>query len=274
MSSRIIGSMTQLVETKNLNQKLYQVSSKHLDLAIPPLKPPRPLIYFYALLTALFGCLIFYLYKLCNLLIKGFPVSPDNLKFSGLSCHGLLSSKCSNAITELKESDVETLQNLAHYISSLEGKNCVALISGKTPDCSPNLCELLFLSGKKILLIQCTAQNPQNDLSHYIRGIEKTLSINTHAYYDELCCACHAPYGNRSLAHPAFHTLLSELKEKYDLVILHSDADLDRGEAYAFMPIADAIILAAYDESQEDIYPFRMWAEAKTHNPLALVCFE
>ena len=38
LGSRIIGSMTQLVETKNLNQKLYQVSSKHLDLSVPPFK--------------------------------------------------------------------------------------------------------------------------------------------------------------------------------------------------------------------------------------------
>ncbi len=48
MGAHMLTAMTQLFESKNLNQKLYQASSSHLDLSIPPLRPRSPFLLVYS----------------------------------------------------------------------------------------------------------------------------------------------------------------------------------------------------------------------------------
>ena len=275
LGSRIIGSMTQLVETKNLHQKLYQVSSKHLDLSIPPLNPLPPHLLLYALLSAVLGCFIYYLYKLCAQLIQGFPVSHANLKYSGLSSFGILSPRCNRIVQHLEEKDLMTLRGLAQGVCSMLSPSCIALLCGRNPDYSANLAELLSFSGKKILLIQYPLEGIATagpGLFSYLQGKDKEIPIQHHAAYDALASGGNWQHAVDALAHPQFAHLLADFKKKYDIILLQSNAPARQGEA--FTSIADALILSTCDESQEDLFPYRQWAEKNPSRCLAFVCFE
>ncbi len=286
LGSRIIGSMTQLVETKNLNQKLYQVSSKHLDLSIPPLKALPPYLIMYSLFSAFLGCFIYYIYKLCNSLIKGFPVSHSNLKFSGLFSCGVLSPSCGSTLQRLEDTDLSTLRGIVHFICSLEQKSCIALLQGENPDFSSHLAELLCFAGKKILLVHysiegiATPSFDQKDseaipgLFAYLQGKLQELPIRRGYCYDELPAGESWRHAADMLAHPRFANTISQLKEEYDYLLLQSNASPHTREAYAFMRIADAVIVSARDESQEDLFAYREWAEKKEKPCLAFVCFD
>jgi len=279
LGSRIIGSMTQLVETKNLHQKLYQVSSKHLDLSVPPLKPLPPHLFLYSLLSAFLGCFIYYLYKLCAQLIQGFPVSHANLKYSGLTSYGVLSPHCSRIVQHLEEKDLMTLRSLAQCISSMPTPQCIALLCGRNPDYSTNLAELLSFSGKKILLLRYPLEKnemfditPSPGLFSYLQGKDKEIPIQHHPTFDELASGGNWHHAADALPHPQFARLLADFKKKYDIILIQSNATVHRGEA--FTSIADALIISTCDESQEDLLTYRQWAEKKPSCCLAFVCFE
>jgi hypothetical protein len=277
LGSRIIGSMTQLVETKNLNQKLYQVSSKHLDLSVPPLRPQPPHLFIYSLLIAFIGCFSYYTYRLCAQLIKGFPVSHANLRYSGLSSYGVLSPRSGNALSQLEDADLTTLRGIAHFTCSLPPKSCIALLDGNNPDYSPSLAELLSFSGKKVLLIHYLFDQNDQEISpglfSYLQGREKEIPIQHHARYDELPSGGSWRHAADMLAHPAFSRLIFELKQQYDILLIESNAPVDCNEAHAFTQIADALVIAVRDESQDDLLAYREWAEIKQSPSLAFVCF-
>ena len=65
------------------------------------------------------------------------------------------------------------------------------------------------------------------------------------------------------LAHPRFANTISQLKEEYDYLLLQSNASPHTREAYAFMRIADAVIVSARDEGQEDLFAYREWGRKK-----------
>jgi hypothetical protein len=276
LGSRIIGSMTQLVETKNLHQKLYQVSSKHLDLSVPPLKPLSPHLLLYSLLIAFLGCFIYYLYHLCAQLIHGFPVSHANLKFSGFSSHGVLSPNCTRIVQHLEEGDLKTLRSLSQLICSMPTSSCIALLCGHHPDYSANLAELLSFAGKKTLLIRYPLNNTDSaancGLFQYLQGQTQELSIQHFAAFDQLDSGGSWHHAADALAHPQFAKLLSNLKQRYDKILVQTNALARQGTA--FTAIADAVILSTYDESQQDLFAFRQWAEVQPNRYLGFVCFE
>jgi tyrosine-protein kinase Etk/Wzc len=270
LGSKIIGSMTQLVETKNLNQKLYQVSSKHLDLSTPPLKAVPPHLVLSSLFTALLGCFIYYIYKLCALLVTGFPVSHVNATMSGYFSCGTLSPRCDGTLERLSEQDLSTLRGAVQFLCALEPHSCIALLDGKNPNYSAHLAALLSLAGKKVLLLHYLfdPKEEKPGLFAYLQGKEKEIPIVRVDTYDEVASGERWRYAADKLVHPQFLHLIEELKQQYDYVLLRSDAAAHSREAYAFARIADALLVAVRDESQEDLVALRA-----TQSRLALICF-
>lgn len=264
LGARVLSSMTQLVETKNLNQKLYQAASKQLDLAHPPLKPIAPRITLHALLVAFAGCFVHYLCALCRLLCVGLPVSPLHLKHHGLFSAGVLSRLCHLPLHALAQGDLETVRGLAHFIGSLAAHSCVALLHGKNPACAQALGEMLSFAGKKILTLQQGGDKGW-DLGAFLRKEIQEIPI----LHDKLVLA---PLESPDLLqHPDFQALIAEWKQDYDHVIVCSDLEPKSNASHLFLQYADGIILATQDESHDDIEPYRRWAEGKGR--LAFACF-
>lgn len=265
LGARVLSSMTQLVETKNLNQKLYQAASKQLDLAHPPLKPIAPRITLHALLVAFAGCFVHYLCALCRLLCVGLPVSSLQLKHLGLFSAGTLTRLCHLPLHALASGDLETVRGLAHFISSLAAHSCVALLHGKNPACAHALGEMLSYTGKKILTVQQGVDQGW-DLGAYLRKEIDEIPI----IHNRLVLApLQSP---ELLQHPDFQTLLENWKAQYDHVIVCSDLELKSNASHLFFQYADGVILVTHNESYEDLEPYRRWADTKGR--LAFACFE
>lgn len=270
LGSRIIGSMTQLVETKNLNQKLYQVSSKHLDLAVPPLKPLPPHLITYSLAIAFLGCFAYYTYRLCKLFLTGFPVSHANLKYLGFSSFGILSPFTAKPFHQLQSTDVTTLKSLVHFITSLPAHSLVIVLNGKNPDFSAHVAQLLSFADKKILLTHylcqdtagthVTSDGQEGQIDHLICHL---------AHYDAMTVR-----NADQLAHPALWKRTDALKQQYDTILLQSNAQINSIEARLLIQNADAVVVAVQDESQEDLFSYRAWAEKSQNTRLAIVCFD
>ncbi len=151
LGMRMIEAMTQLTESKNIGQHLYQVSSKTLDAATPPLKTKNSYLFLMLLFAPLFGGGGVYFFYFCRMLIQGVPVSAQQLKQLGYPVVGELSRYSQTPLREIGEPDLETLRNLADRI--LDGGRLVALTLGRYPDFTRSLAELLVLRGKKVVLV-------------------------------------------------------------------------------------------------------------------------
>lgn len=279
LGSRLLASLHQFVETKNLTQKLYQVSSRHLDLSYTPLDAQHPFILIYSLLTAFCAGFVCYVSLLCHKLLTGFPVSAVNLKYAGIYTYGTLSKQCGDSLEKLKDADIECLRGLTQFLSPMDKGSCVGVLTGKNPDCSENLAHLLSLSGKKVLRIQYTfdadsSAGEEPGLWQYVHGLIKEIPIRHKDQCDELCLGSSQRFATDILLHPAFHSLLLHLKEKYDILLLHGTTALARRETQAFAHIADALIATTRDECLEDLLFYRRWEEAKAKHSLALACFD
>ena len=90
IGSLMIQAVTQLTETKSLSQHTFQVGSKPLDSAVPPMKPKSSKLFLLSIIAAIFGGAGFYFLQLCRALLKGLPVSQENLKLSGFPVSGSL----------------------------------------------------------------------------------------------------------------------------------------------------------------------------------------
>lgn len=258
LSARIIQSMTQLVETKSLNQKLYHASSKHLDRAYPPLKAIQPHLLPSALFAAFLACFVYYLCALARLLLRGFPVSHVTLRHLGHTCLGVLSPRSDRTIGELDASDLSTIRATSHFIAALPTHSCIALLTGSNPDFSAHLAEMLSFSGKKILRLHYPMDNGEqaNDV----------LPIHHREHYDEILAGERGIHAADRLTHPDFLQRLSTLKPQYDYILLVSNAAIASSEGYLFQRIADALILSVSNESAEDLTPYKT-------DHLAFVCF-
>lgn len=269
MSARILGAMTQLVETKKLNEKLYHATSRQLDYSYPPLRPLPPRLFLHAILVSFTICFVYYLCALCRLLCIGLPVSPANLKQAGYFACGMLTSKCHLSLQTVEKNDKETIRTLSQFIESDTTPCCVALIHGKNPNPAHALSELLFLSGKKVLTLY---SEKGFDLKTLVNKEVAKIPIQQGPTHDELAFT---PLDNPQLLHhPTFTTLMHELKSEYDVILLCSNKEPKSNASHLFMPYVDKMIILTQDESHEDLEPYRTWAKAKNGARLAFACFD
>ena len=71
IGSMMIQAVTQLAETKSLSEHTFQVGSRPLDSAIPPLEPKPSRLFLLSIVAAFFGGAGFYFGQLCKVLLKG-----------------------------------------------------------------------------------------------------------------------------------------------------------------------------------------------------------
>ena len=279
LGTHMLEGMSQIAEAKNLTQHLYQVFSKPLDFALPPLKPSSPHLFLYSFLAAFTGAFCYYAQSLCRSLINGLSVSHENLKYSGLPSYGILSRFCDSALQELNASDLNTLRELSSFFTSSGKHICAGLITGKNPDYSNALAELLALSGLSVLVVRFVFDKPVKPeeipgLWQYLENDHIEIPIRHRRTYDELPSGGTSRHGAEMLLHPKFLALLSQFKKIYDIVLIHSTAHPSLMEGRMLAQVADALIVTVNDEAKEDLLPFQLWAEKKCTPCLAFVCFE
>jgi len=263
MGSMMVQAVSELVENKTWNQKTFQVTSRPLDLAVPPLEPQHPGILLFSLIASLLGGAGSYLFFFCRSLFRGLPVSEENLRLSGLPVLGSLSQNGHSSLLEMREADLETLRRLAEFLAKEEGK-VTACVGGKYRDYSKALAEILAMRGKKVLLIECVFSREvekRMGLWQFLHGLVETPPIYREGGYALLPSGATTRHGAELISSPGFSKLLSEVKSEYDTILLFSDASLTKAEAIGLLKIADRAIVTVQQESKELLAPYSDWAQ-------------
>jgi hypothetical protein len=271
IGSMMIHAVSQLTETKFLGQNIFQVTSKPLDSAFPPTNPKTPMMLFWSCVGAIIGALGFYFLILCRTLLRGLPVSYQNLKLSGLPVSGSFSRYCDTNLEQMRESDLETLRHTAEFLSCHLKKGealTVVGIGGKHPDYSKGLAEILALRGIKTLIIrykfdQVVHPEDQPGLWQYLNGTLNQVPIRSGSHYDYLPSGGTTRHASDLVSCPKLIELLCDLKKKYDLIFLQTSADAAKAEGLAYLKIADAAVVSVQQEVKEDLAVFCDWARKK-----------
>ena len=163
----------------------------------------------------------------------------------------------------MKEPDLETLRHIAEFLSSHlkagEALNTVC-IGGKYPDYSKGLAEMLSMRGLRVLVVQYVFDQVVHSdqtpgLWQYINGEVETPPIRHRLSYDYLPSGGTTRHGAEFISNPKFLSLLSEVKHKYDVVLLFSSADAAKAEGLAHLKIADVAIITVQQEKKESFSP-------------------
>jgi hypothetical protein len=267
----MLHGVSQLAETKNLGQHIFQTSSKPLDVAIPPIKVSAPKIFIFSLFSSLMAAICFYVVIFCKKMLKGFPVTEENLKISGFPICGSLSRYCNVNLSELRSKDLETLRRIAEFLVSYPKKSealVASCIGGKYPNYTLSLAEILSMRGLKVLVINCAFDqvvhpNDMPGLWQYLNHPTIDLPLKRNLMFDYLPSGGTTRHTTELIGSAKFSHFLSYIKQRYDVVLLLSSADPSTAEGHAFLPFSDSIIVAVQQEQKEELVVYVDWAEKK-----------
>ncbi len=277
LGMKMIEGLTHLMESKSIDQHLYQVGSKPFDGALTPVTPKSPKLLMYALIGAFLGMLGSYSFYLCRSLVKGMPVSHEMLASFGLNSCGLLSAYCHVPIDQLSHADLETLRRLSQFLLKFGQKGlCCTIIGGKNSDFSQTLAQLLAMQQKKVLVVQYVFDKPVHPgdspgLWQYLHGEVQQCPVRQQLPFDFLPSGGTTRLSVELLSNPKLTSLLTVVKNCYDVVLFYSSAEPTDVEGQALLNIADAAIIATNAEKKEDLFPYDAWAAAKQKECVAFV---
>jgi tyrosine-protein kinase Etk/Wzc len=274
LGTMMLQGVSQLAETKNLGQHIFQASCKPLDAAIPPTRIGAPKILIFSLFSSILAAICFYAVIFCKKMLKGFPVTEENLKVSGFPICGSLSRYCNVNLSELQSKDLETLRRIAEFLVSDPKKSeafVVSCIGGKYPNYAMSLAEILSMRGLKILVVNCifdqvVHSDDMPGLWQYLNSPPMDLPFKRNSMFDYLPSGGTTRHAAELVGSAKFSNFLSRVKQKYDIVLLFSSADASTAEGHAFLPISDSIIVAVQQEQKKELVVYVDWAEKKGTN--------
>lgn len=271
MGAMMLQSVSQLAETKNLGQHIFQANSKPLDVAIPPTKASSPKLFILSLFSSAMAAFCFYAFLFCKRMLKGFPVTEENLKVSGFPISGALSGNCNVDLSQLSSQDLETLRCIAAFLVSHQKKAealVASCIGGKYPNYTNSLAELLSMRGLKVLVVHCVFDqvvhaDAMPGLWQYLNHPTMELPIKRNLMFDHLPSGGTTRHATELIGSEKFLSFLAKVKQKYDIVLIFSSADATATEGHAFLPIADAAIVTVQQERKDQLLVYVDWAEKK-----------
>ena len=279
MCMSLLQGLAELTESKNVGHNLFQADSRPLDRSIPPLFPHPPRIILFSLLAAFLAAIAVYLAHLFRDMAKGMPASLEMFQVLKINSCGELTPETHYSFEKLSDKNLETLRRIVSFLvsqSTSGGGIACALIAGKNGDFSRTLAELLSMQGKRVLAVQCVFDaniSPEHvpGLWQYLSGEVASCPIQKQINYDYLPMGGATRHGVEMLRNPKFLVFLNAMKGRYDYVLLFSNALPVFSEAHAFLNIADAIVVAASNEKQEDILFYSAWAEKKNKDCVTFI---
>lgn len=269
LTMKIIEGMTKLTESKVVHHHLFQIESKPLDHAVPPILPKFPNLICFSLLCGMLSSLIYFLFHLILKMLHGFPIcaewlADNNQHFSGKIRASQLS------LSEIKRNDLETLRNCAGFIS-LNKKKVVPIIGDA--HCTHALSELLGLQGKKTIFIEATFKSSKetSGLLQYLTGEMEHLLPLQKTHYDFLPSGGYHAFGVELLNGAKFHTFLDQLKKEYDCILIATSAKPNSLEVECLARHADGLIFLLDEETPQEIKHFIQWDKNRNERSLTFI---
>jgi len=265
----MMEGLTHIAESKNLSRHLYQVESKPLDLALPPLSPQPPHLILKVAAGGAVLAALFYVFFLFQALLKGLPASLTTLRLMGGHISGSFSSQSHLPLNQLPDQDLETLRSMAAFLLDRKnGSSIVGLLSKKASHFCFNLAHLLSLHHQKVLIIDCNfdrivAPQDQPGLWQYINHAVSELPIRREKTYDLLTSGGTTRHSVELLASPIFSEILADCLNRYDFVLLLRQTPLSSQDAAQILQLSHLAIVATDEEPQEVFKPYLQWVRQK-----------
>jgi len=266
MGVKMVQSLTDLVESKTISSHLHHVESKPLNLAIVPSLPCHPGLLIKAFLGAFLAGFAVFFRLFFQRVLKGFPLSRENLRAMRYPVLGAISPFCDGpAADPLSGSDLETLRQISLFLDTSPKGKVVGIIEGKGPDYSYALAEHFARTSLRTLVVRCDFNvkfRPQ-DLPGLLQIWKQESSdpfIRRRQGYDYLTSGGHTPYGAEVIRSHHFQELLERFKKDYDFVLLVFRSPLNCVESLSPLSLCDRAIVTVLGEPTEQLTPFIDWA--------------
>lgn len=234
-----LENLSSMVESKNITKNLENIRSEPIDLAFASLNPKPPRLLFYSIFGALLGFVSAAAFISAKGLVKGIPVSAENLALSGFHLSGTITPFHGDEVSStppLLDQDLNTLRRVAARFEGLgEGKGrSVLLLPGQGPDFSNTLAQLLAKKGQRVVKLDLTFK--QKDVStsgllQYLEGAASFPTIQNMEGFDWISSGGTSRYTEELLLSPRFDKLLEELSQAYDWILAVSSAKIGSAES-------------------------------------------
>lgn len=265
LAKGMMEGLTHLTESKVLSRYLYNVESSPLDSPFSPLSPKPPRLLFFAFIGAFLGALFVYLTGFVRDLIRGFPVTLENLKFLGEHISGILSPLCDISFSEISQKDLETLRHAADFLNEQKPSSLgirVALLGEKNSNFSSNLAAILTLRGKKSIILDCNFEGVvlKEDvpgLWHYLSEETPELNIRHFPDFDSVPSGGATRHATELFTKNRFSALLLDLQSRYDFVFMINRAPLSSTEALQLSRHSDVSVICCVDEPLNALCSYR-----------------
>jgi tyrosine-protein kinase Etk/Wzc len=261
INKSLVEEISKLVESKNISNNLEKLQSSPLDLAYPPIHPRSPRIALLTIFGAVAGSIVSFMWILAWSIINGICVSQDNLKTAGQYVCGTISRQYQGSLKNdpLLDSDLAALRRLIAFFESQNknASNTLLLLQGKGPYYAYSLAELLFLKGLKILVIELNCEKLQEGnkegLLQYLEGKIDDPAIQHLSEYDKISTGGLCRYANELIGSKRFNALLEAKAQKYDWIIVSSNAMPCSAEAESLLDLFPNAVISVVDETLQDL---------------------
>jgi hypothetical protein len=260
MTKSLVEGLSKITESKTLARHMIDVESKPLDPALIPLGAKSPQLLLMGLLAAFLGAFMTYTLLFLRTLVRGLPVSLENLETLGLPTSGYLTLQSDGPLEELNTSDLSTLRRLVMWTAQ-KRRPTILLLGEKGPDFSTAFAELLHRSGRRALLIDgrfppIVAPKDLPGLIQYLQGEVGELPIRSLPSHGFVPSGGTSRYRLEFLTQPSLATALAAAKETYDCVVWMSNAPIGSPEAEFLVNATDLAIFTLNLESFSTIAPY------------------
>ena len=279
----MIEGISQLEESKRVDQNIIPSRCKIVDTALVPKKIQPPGLFLYPILLSFLLMISKYGYDFFRRVSRGSPISFELLKHYDFHACGSISSYSHAPIGEINAPDLETLRRLAHFASlqkkSSEGLS-LALLGHSQSNYSHNLSKILSQRGYKVLLIDSTfhglsSGQSSTGLLAYLRGEVDSPATHPENGYNFIYSGGYSRNFIELLSHKKFTDFILASKKDYDFVVSHSEASSSSLEATIYQSISDVCAVSAgFEDSLEDLENFIEWKESQNRDCLTFVLRE
>jgi hypothetical protein len=244
LTKGMMEGLVGIAETKNLAHHLYQVESRPLDIARPPLGFVKPLILGKSAFVFFLAAALLALFTILQSLIRGFPPSLATLKELGAHTSGELS------ISPTTDADKETLRRIVSFLMDGSQKGIAAIIGEKQTVFFPALTALLKKHHLSSCVIDCSfgkiiSSEETPGLFQVLNGASAQDAVRIMPSYDFLPVGASSPDGVELLKSAEFEKLLQQLHSKYDFIFLLSRTNLSSIESETLLDLSTHAILVA-----------------------------
>ncbi len=262
MVNKVMDTVTEIVESKNLSSLMHHVESKPLDIAFLPATPKSPRLRYLMYLGAfVVPCMVFLL-ALIQQFWKGFPLTLEKLQVLKMPALGSISAFCDGPSVETPTGpDLELLRKIALFS---EGGKVIGLIGGRGPDYSFALAENLARMSAKSIVLRCDflskfRQEECPGLLQVWKGEIGELPIRKGAGFDYMTSGGYSAFGTEIVQSQRFTQLVEMLKKNYDWVFVLFRSPIASAESMAALRFCDKAVVTVSREQIEELTPLLDW---------------